>query len=64
MSAPISIGGRRSVRETVQALAGELPSDVPAPEKRESHRTAAAKACGMPLATFRYRVEIYEKSAK
>ena len=24
--------------------------------------TAAAKACGMPLATFRYRAEIYEKS--
>ncbi len=23
--------------------------------------TAAAKACGMPLATFRYRAEIYEK---
>ena len=25
--------------------------------------TAAAKECGMPLATFRYRAEIYEKSA-
>ena len=24
--------------------------------------TAAAKECGMPLATFRYRVEIYEKA--
>ena len=24
--------------------------------------TAAAKACGMPLATFRYRAEVYEKS--
>lgn len=24
--------------------------------------TAAAKACGMPLATFRYRAEFYEKS--
>ena len=24
--------------------------------------TAAAKACGMPLTTFRYRAEIYEKS--
>ncbi len=24
--------------------------------------TAAAKACGMPLATFRYRAEIYEKT--
>ena len=26
--------------------------------------TAAAKACGMPLATFRYRAEIYEKARK
>ena len=26
--------------------------------------TAAARACGMPLATFRYRAEIYEKAAK
>ena len=25
--------------------------------------TAAAKACGMPLATFRYRAEIYENTA-
>ena len=25
--------------------------------------TAAARECGMPLATFRYRAEIYEKSA-
>lgn len=25
--------------------------------------TAAARACGMPLSTFRYRAEIYEKSA-
>ena len=25
--------------------------------------TAAAKECGMPLSTFRYRAEIYEKSA-
>lgn len=25
--------------------------------------TAAAKLCGMPLSTFRYRAEIYEKSA-
>ena len=24
--------------------------------------TAAAKACGMPLSTFRYRAEIYEKA--
>ena len=24
--------------------------------------TAAAKECGMPLATFRYRAEIYEKA--
>ncbi len=26
--------------------------------------TAAAKACGMPLATFRYRAELYEKPEK
>ena len=24
--------------------------------------TAAAKECGMPLSTFRYRAEIYEKA--
>lgn len=24
--------------------------------------TAAAKACGMPLSTFRYRAEVYEKA--
>ena len=32
--------------------------------RRQAEGIAAAKACGMPLATFRYRVEIYEKSAK
>ena len=30
--------------------------------KGEITGTAAAKECGMPLATFRYRAEIYEKS--
>ena len=31
-------------------------------KKGEITGTAAAKECGMPLATFRYRAEIYEKS--
>ena len=31
-------------------------------KKGELTGTAAAKACGMPLSTFRYRAEIYEKA--
>lgn len=31
-------------------------------KKGEITGTAAAKACGMPLSTFRYRAEIYEKT--
>lgn len=33
-------------------------------KKGEITGTAAAKACGMPLATFCYRAEIYEKAMK
>lgn len=33
-------------------------------KKGDMTGTAAAKECGMPLATFRYRVEIYENAEK
>ena len=31
-------------------------------DKQSGTGTAAAKECGMPLSTFRYRAEIYEKA--
>ena len=43
-----------------------LPENYPDTYRRwkagEITGTAAAKECGMPLATFRYRAEIYEKA--
>lgn len=43
-----------------------LPENFPTAWRRwkagEITGTAAAKECGMPLATFRYRAQIYEKS--
>ena len=43
-----------------------LPENYPDAYRRwkagEITGTAAAKECGMPLATFRYRAEIYEKA--
>ena len=32
------------------------------PVAEVTFRTAAAKECGMPLSTFRYRAEIYENA--
>ena len=50
-----------AVWETAEAFARELSPDVSSVEKWRNYQYHCCKLCGMPLSTFRYRAEIYEK---